>query len=204
MELLALALNVCIFVFEIIATIVRLVEADGYFGVKYYTQDSNLLMLIVSGAMIVCLLRKMINGKAIPRIVSVLKLSATVALLITFLVVIFVLAPTFGLPYGYRLLLFGGSMYYTHLICPLLSVATFLLVERHHYVKNDLWWAQIYTLVYAVIIMILNIARVIEGPYPFLMVYRQSVIESILWAVGILGGAYGLTWLLCKLRRQKC
>ena len=76
MELLALALNVCIFVFEIIATIVRLVEADGYFGVKYYTQDSNLLMLIVSGAMIVCLLQPFHSLRMIPHTLEMTTLSA--------------------------------------------------------------------------------------------------------------------------------
>ena len=40
------------------------------------------------------------------------------------------------------------------------------------------------------------IAKVIEGPYPFLYVYKQPVYMSVLWCVIILGGAYLIALLL--------
>ena len=38
-----------------------------------------------------------------------------------------------------------------------------------------------------------------EGPYPFLMVYKQPVWASVLWLIAIPGGAYLIALLLYKL-----
>ncbi len=203
-DAIALALNLCLVVFEIEAVIVRVVTNGGRFGIEYYTQDSNLLMLFASAIMSFFIVRKMVNGKAIPRWASILKLTAVTALLLTFLIVVTVLAPLYGVPYGYKLMLLMGAMYYTHLICPLLSLLCFLVFEEHHFVKRDALWAQVYTVIYAIILTILNIARVVDGPYPFLQVYRHPVWETMLWAVGILLGTYWMSRLLCRIRRRKC
>ena len=202
-DAIALALNICLVIFEVVGLALRIHDNAGVFGVEYYTQDSNLLLLLICAVTAFFIVRKMVNGKEIPRVVSIIKLSAVVALLITFLIVAIVLAPIYGLPYGFKLLLFTRAMFFTHLTCPLLALLSFLVFEKHEYEKKDLLWAQVYTLLYAIVLIILNLVHVVDGPYPFLQVCSRPVWQTILWSIGILGGAYGITWLLCKIRRRK-
>lgn len=69
--------------------------------------------------------------------------------------------------------------------------------------ENVLWVIFIYTLVYGIVLIFLNIIHAVNGPYPFLMVYEQPVWATLLWAITILGGVYGLSILLKFLRKQK-
>ncbi len=199
----ALALNICLVVLEIKAMIMR-VNVHGSFGAEYYTQDSNLLMLIVALMAVFFLLRKIIWRKEYPQWFSLLKYTSTLALTVTCLVVIFVLAPAFPWPFGYRLLLLTGPMYYTHLVCPLLAVLSFCLFEKHDLShKRDPFLALIYTIIYAIVLVALNLTHVVNGPYPFLMIYNQSIWATLLWMIGIFGGAYILALLLRFFRRRK-
>ena len=50
----------------------------------------------------------------------------------------------------------------------------------------------IFTIAYAIVFITLNILKVYEGPYPFLMVYKQPVYMSIVWFILIVGGAFGI------------
>ncbi len=59
------------------------------------------------------------------------------------------------------------------------------------------------TILYAAVAVTLNIAKVMDGPYPFLHVYEQPVYMSIIWFAAILGGAYFMAWLLLK-ANKKC
>lgn len=43
------------------------------------------------------------------------------------------------------------------------------------------------TLAYALAAILLNLCRIIEGPYPFLMVYAQPWYASVMWCIVILG-----------------
>lgn len=202
-DAIALALNMCLVVLEIKALIMR-IQVHGRFGAEYYTQDSNLFMLIVAAMAVVFLVRKIIWHKEFPKWFSLLKYTVTLALLVTCLIVIFVLAPAIGWPFGFKLLLLMGPMYYTHLACPLLAVLSFCLLERHDLSdKRDPFLALIYTIIYAVVLLALNITHLVNGPYPFLMVYNQSVWESLMWIIGILGGAYLLAILLRFFRSRK-
>ena len=63
-----------------------------------------------------------------------------------------------------------------------------------HNIKGlkDNFRAIYFTLIYAAIFITLNILKVYEGPYPFLMVYKQPVYMSIIWFILIVGGAFGI------------
>lgn len=90
-----------------------------------------------------------------------------------------------------------GSMLYQHTLCPILAVFSFLVFEIEDKLpKTDMLKALIPTLVYALIAIMLNICRVIEGPYPFLMVYSQPWYISVLWCVIILGIAGFLAFVM--------
>ena len=128
-----------------------------------------------------------------------LKFMATSCLLLTFLTVVFVLAPMNG-EGGLYMLLCTSSMLYHHLLNPMAALLSYLLLEREpHLPRSDVRWALLPTLAYAAVILPLNILRVIVGPYPFFEVYHQPVYVSVLWAVGLLGVNYLYAWLLWRL-----
>ena len=52
------------------------------------------------------------------------------------------------------------------------------------------------TIGYAIIALILNFAKLLYGPYPFLHVYEQPVYMSFVWLVVILSMAYVLALIL--------
>ena len=49
--------------------------------------------------------------------------------------------------------------------------------------------------------LILNGARVLDGPYPFLRVYNQPVWATVLWIAGIYLGTFLLGLILRLLRK---
>jgi len=56
--------------------------------------------------------------------------------------------------------------------------------------------------IYAVVIVICNILRIIEGPYPFLRVYDQPIYMTILYAIGIPLFTYGIARLIFHTARN--
>lgn len=191
-----LVINIAIIIFEIIGIIVRL-QVKGALGIEYYTMDSNLLALAASSAYIFYTLR----GKPQPKWLNILKYVSTTMLAVTFLVVIFVLSPM--LENGLYILLLTDQMLYNHLICPILAIASFLLLEKHNLKNKDILWPIGTTLLYAVILIILNLCRVIDGPYPFLQVYNQSIFATLGWAILILGGTGLISFATLHLRKEK-
>lgn len=194
---LSLIFNILIIVFEIIGFVVTLIK-NGRIGIEYYTEESNILMLITSIVFVIYIL----FNKKIPYYLKLLKYISTICLTVTFLVVILVLAPMYNFNYGY--LLFRNELLYHHLLCPLLSIITFIYFDDiKNYTKLDNLLASLVTLIYGIVLIILNILKVVDGPYPFLQVYRQPVIVSIIWAVTILGIAYLLALILRILNNRK-
>lgn len=192
----ALIINAAIIVFEIIGIIVRL-RVKGALGIEYYTMDSNLLALIASSTYIFFELAR----KELPKWVSIIKYISTTMLAVTFLVVIFVLSPM--IENGLYTFLLTDQMLYNHTICPILAIISFALLEKHNLKKQDLKWPIFATLTYAAILLTLNILRIVDGPYPFLQVYNQSVIATIGWAVLILGAAAAISFAVLRLQRHK-
>lgn len=193
---LALMVNIFLIMGETTGFVLRIIIQNDP-GFAFYTMDSNLLSLIASVIFVYYFMR----GRKLPHWASVLKFTSVIALMVTFIVVLTVLSP--GMENGYVTMMFSGQMLFTHTVCPVLATLSFLLLERHHLVSKDVMWATMYTVIYAIILVIMNLARVIEGPYPFLMVYNQSIMETIGWTVTILGGAIGLAFLLKNMRKFK-
>jgi hypothetical protein len=179
-----LILNIIIIILEMIAFRLSYLM-HGLSFLMFYTEDSNLFALLVAIIYVIYLLK----GN-IPNWLRKLKYIATGGLLLTFLVVIFILSPSYG-PKGYYFMLLSGSMLYQHLLCPILYFISYFIFEPRIKLNNkDVLIAMIPTLIYATIIIILNVLKVIIGPYPFLMVYNQPIYVSILWFLIILGGIY--------------
>ncbi len=151
----------------------------------FYTNDSNILLLISCVVYILTLLIK----KDVPFISLVLRFMASASLALTF-VTIFYLASTYDGDYLNGLLFYftNGSFLFFHLLNPIISVLSFTLFEgdRRLNKKKTIYLALIPTIVYALVLVILNVTGKVVGPYPFLMVERNSPLISIISAVIIL------------------
>ena len=195
-QMISLAINITIVIAEVVGLALS-IKSHGLSMFKYYTQDSNLLALAVCSVYLVYT-ALLIKNKIyeIPKWLKLLKYMATCCLAVTLIVVIFILAPMTG-EGGLKVLLFSGSMLYYHLICPVAAIITFLFFEEGlNLNRKTVFQAMIPTLIYAAIFLTLNIMKVLEGPYPFLYVYKQPLYMSVIWFAVILGGAYLIAWFM--------
>lgn len=185
---LSIFLNSAIVLLELIGFVITFIK-NGPKTMLYYTQDSNLILLVACGLYLFYVLRK----KEVPEAVKTFKFIATCMVTLTFFVVVTILAPmTHSMVLFYR-----GSNFEHHVICPILAVVVFLVFEEDILpTGRDLWYSLIPTLIYAVVFVILNFAKVVDGPYPFLRVYRQPWYMSVMWFILIPGAALGFAALL--------
>ena len=103
----------------------------------YYTEDSNIFAAVVCAMVAVCQLWCIFTGGELPRWLKRLKFMATSCLLLTFLTVVFVLAPMNG-EGGLYMLLCTSSMLYHHLLNPMAALLSYLLLEREpHLPRSD-------------------------------------------------------------------
>ena len=143
---------------------------------QYYTIDSNVLQLIVSAGILICLLRL---GKS-PVWLIVLHLVCAVCLTITFLIAAFVLAPQEGFAYYFL----SNVAPINHFLGPVLSVAAFIFTQVEDALPRRVALAPMaFTLIYGICVLLLNIARVLDGPYFFLRVYEVPVSTVVMWFV---------------------
>lgn len=185
-KLLAVIINISIIIMELFAFIVCL-KNDGISCFKYYTQDSNLFLMFASIIYTIYTITDK-DDKQVPHWITLLKYSATVCVATTFLVVMTILAPIMG---GYKVMVIDGTMKFHHLICPILALITFIFLEKHELnVKKDALLAMIFTVAYGIVAVSLNIFKIMDGPYPFLKVYEQSLLMSIMWVILMNGSTY--------------
>ena len=187
----SIALSFIIIILEIIALIV----CYNSFGINlaYYTIDSNIFLLIST-------ILYLITINNVPKIVQLLKYSSTLSVFITFLVVVFVLYPMYD--FNFQFMFLDGPNLYMHVLCPLLAVISFIFFDSNEIensLKNNLR-SLYFTIIYAIILISLNILNVVSGPYPFLKVNQQSPLMSVFWIVLILGSALILSKVLLFLK----
>ncbi len=165
----------------------------------FYTELSNLFAMGVCFVTALCQLRALLTGGEMPAWVRTLKYTVTCCLMLTFLTVVFVLAPMYG-PDGHYVMLLTSSMLYNHFLNPVTGLLSFVLLERVPALpRRAVGRAMIPTLVYGGIMLAANVAKVYKGPYPFLYVYEQPLWTSCMWVVVILGGALLIAWAVWKL-----
>jgi len=193
----ALVLNIVIIVLEIIGTSISY-SNNGFSNLFYYTVDSNLLAFCAGVMFVITALMKK-SSKA----VYVMRFIATVNLSLTFTVVMLVLAPM-AMPAGNAgKVIYKGAQLYHHLLCPIISFISFVFLEEGGKPGKKLKrLAIIPTILYAVVLIILNAVGAVVGPYPFLMVRNQPIWASILWFVLIVGMGYAFVHLIAKIKRE--
>lgn len=193
-----LAFNLILVVLEIVGLFIAFRQI-GTAALVYYTQLSNMLLLLAAVVNVIFAGRSLWQKKTrIPLGVWRLFYAATSTVTVTFLVVVLVLSWMYG---SLLIVLTSGSMLYTHTLCPLLAIAMFCYFAPKKFTTRDALWATSLTFLYGIVTLILNALRVMEGPYPFLMVYRQPLIASIGWVIVLIGGAYVVARLLLS---RKC
>ena len=181
----AFCANFLIVILELIAFVLSCME-HGVENFCFYTQDSNYLAMAASLLYCVCTVREARTGEKAPKWLHSFRYIAVCCLMVTFFVVLIVLMPMAG--ENALFMLYGGSMLYQHTLCPILAVVSFFVFERKAPLpRTAALKAMVPTLVYALITITLNIFRVMEGPYLFLMVYRQPWYISVIWCFFILG-----------------
>ena len=181
----ALCANALIVLFELVALVLSLVD-QGLASFQFYTQDSNYLAMAASLCFCLYGVKQLRGEGEMPQWVRSFRYVTVSCLMVTFFVVILVLMPMMG--ENALSMLYGGSMLYQHTLCPILAAVSFFAFEPvERLSKGEILKALIPTLAYALVTIILNLCRVIEGPYPFLMVYAQPWYASVMWCIVILG-----------------
>lgn len=196
----SIVFNIIIVILEVIGISI-LIKLQGLEMFQYYTSNSNILALVSCALMAIFSIKALKNNKPIPLVIKMLKYISALCLTVTFIVVIFVLAPLNEFDYMHYL--FENDLLYHHLLCPVLTFVSYVFFEDNSdfTIKNSLI-ATVPTLFYAIVIIILNIVRIVDGPYVFLHVYEQSVITSIMWFFVIVGSAFLFALLINFLNKR--
>ena len=135
----ALIANIVIIILEVISF--YLCRSRGLGMLVFYTQLSNLVTLVSS----VCFV---ISRGAVFTVT--MRYLSTVMLTMTVLITLFVLIPMGA---GFVRMMLSGSGLYHHTLCPLISIASYLLWEQH----SSAWAIPVtVTFVYGMIILYLN------------------------------------------------
>ena len=119
--------------------------------------------------------------------VTVLRYLSNCMLVMTFFVTTCVLIPMGGDP---KKLLWSGNGLYHHVLCPIVSTASYVFAEQH---SGMIWLPVIVTLVYGLVMLYLNGIRKVDGPYPFFRVHYQSAMATVLWMVALMAVMTGIS-----------
>ena len=174
----------------------------------FYTEDSNILSACICAMVAVSQLVCIFTGRELPRWLHTLKYIATCCLTMTFLTVVFVLGPMYEDGNGWYIMLFTDSMLYHHFLDPVLAILSLVLFERLPRLPlGQVWWALVPTILYGLYDLHGNITGTIDGPYPFMRVYDQTIQETLMWFAIILVTnllyAFLLWWLGGNGRKNK-
>ena len=179
----ALILNILLLVMEIYATILNF-KVGGPSILRYYTILSNIMVGFSSAAYIAAHISK---SQILWEKAQLLRYVATAMLVLTFLIVILVLAPldinAGKNPAHYFI---GRIATVHHVAAPIISFISFSFLETNESLKRShIWVVMGVTILYTIIILILNIRRVMVGPYAFFHIYEQSLSTTVFWEISI-------------------
>lgn len=156
----------------------------------YYTQISNILAGISALLFVIFMfIRKEVAQVPFP--IMLFKFVTTTMLFLTFIVVIAILIPQnqlAGSPLPWHFFLIGGGMPFVHVLNPITAFISFSFFEndKRFNKKNNLYYPLLATLLYGIVMVILNYMNIFEGPYFFLKVHSQPIYMTIIWFVIIL------------------
>ena len=172
----------------------------GWTLFAYYTQISNIL----TSVSVIALLIANITNRHV-KWITALRYCSACMLLLTMIITLIVIAPSGKVSLGQLLFSPLDNGLYHHLICPILSIASYIMCEDHIQHKSVILIPVCCTLLYGMVMILLNGLRFFVGPYPFLQVHDQSVLATIGWVAGILLTTFLLSalifWVSMKMER---
>ena len=189
-----LILNILLIIFEVLGfTLVYTTGAQ--LTPAIYTEDSNLICLIASLMYVIYYCR----GKANNKYVHIFRFMATLNLVLTFLVTLFLLSNDYGL---YEIMIQDEFIFF-HTLCPIVSLISYLFFEKYRSHKaNIMIKAPIFTVVYGVVMYTLNITKLYSGPYEFMKVYDYSLTTTLVTLLGMSIGTIVITFALFELKKK--
>lgn len=197
----AFFLNFIMVILEIVGLVLS-IERHGLNVFYYFTENSNYLTLLISLLFCIYSIIGITNNKKIPRWIYTLRFVSTISLSITFCVVLFLLIPMY--PDTWFFMLFGSSNLYQHLLCPLISITSFIAFERNNNLeKTTIFISIVPILIYGIVLILLNIFRITEGPYPFFYVYKFPIYLCAIICVSIVIFAIAISIVLYKISNTK-
>ncbi len=213
----SLIMNICIVLFTTHCMIetfrTDIVRDPKWFGLsgihslRFFTVLSNLFVAIVGIVIIVYAIKNLIHDtNNYPKWLTLLKHISTTAVTLTFVTVVFFLAPTY-VTMGYSYFdMFTGNNFYMHLVTPLLAIISFVLFEPLHQVttKNNFWVllpVALYSIMYFVMVVLVGEENGGWADfYNFTFGGHNWAIP--LSATGMLLVTFGLGFLLLKLHNK--
>ena len=169
--------NIAVIIMEMIGLYISI--SDRKWSIlAYYTQLSNLVTLVSSTALVIA---------GSNDVTVALRYLSSCMLTMTFLITLFVLVPMGG---SFKKLMLSGNGLFHHTLCPIISVASYILLEEH-----SLAWLipVIITLVYGIIMLIMNAKEKFDGPYPFFRVNHQSKAATVIWVLVLIAIISGIS-----------
>lgn len=199
--IIALTVNLLIVALEI-AGLILSVQKYGLGVFQFYTENSNYFALIVSTIFCMGCIVSLIKSTPIPNWIHTLRYISTACLTLTFVVISFVLSPLY--PVKFVDWLFKGSGLYQHLLCPIISFVSFVFIENTlRLSKKTIWIALAPTICYGVVCIVLNILKLMTGPYPFFYVYELPLYISIPSLIGMILLSFSISLILYKVNNNK-
>ena len=178
----SLLINIAIIVFELIGKGISFYNG-GIVNLRFYTVLSNIFLFITS----LLTIRFATNDNKLPSWFIIARYASVCCTTMTFLVVVFVLFPML-IPYGDPFSIFiSGAQPFHHVLCPILAFISFIWFEDIILTRITSLLSAIPTLIYAVVLILLNYFRLCDGPYPFLRVHYQPIVMSFIWFFVLIG-----------------
>lgn len=198
----ALIGNICLLIMELIGIIIIL-AVEKSIDMKFYTNWSNILGFVTSILFIInyCIKEK---NKKFNEVVKYFKLTTTVCLTVTFIIVLLIFVPMDH--FNFVRWMIEKQFVSFHFLSPIIAFVTFIFFERYEYtyIKSGII-GMIFSTIYSIVISILVLCKKVPAPYPFLDYYAHTPIVNILSvsAVFIIIIIFTLVFILIKRKQQK-
>ena len=165
---------------------------------RYYTQNSNILAMIVS---IICLAQNIAclgRKSRMPGWTKKLRYLAASCLMLTLVIAGFFLVPTDS-DLSFSSFMLQGKYLYLHTLCPVLMLVQLFVHAGPRLREKHALLALIPTVIYGAVSLMMNAWGVYSGPYPFLRVRSQEGYVTTVGCIAVLGVNYFISRVLAAL-----
>lgn len=176
-------------------------DMAGWGFLKAFTPDSNILCAIFSLMSLIYVLKN--KSAELPRALQVFNLMGTVAVTLTFLVVLLFLAPVTVMKGGSYFTLFAGNMFHLHFFNPALAVAAFVLSSSGtRFTAKEISLGLVPTAVYSVFyVLFVVVLKSWNDFYSF--TWGGSIVASVISFFAVYGVTLLISYLLSLICRRK-